>query len=1072
MIGVFFTSMTVFYTIDAEATIPPIHDSEPPYQSEFNNWVLIGWDRYIEENPDFQGRAFIALYCKAVGNDNYIFKWTWEHSNGIQVPVDDDYHWPDSYWFQGFIYYDNGPNINPTEIWYTNQIEQSTSDIGETTESDEIQITSWANVRFWGNLFTNTEIKPGFREYLIAGLLMYGVGVYGSAVVTAFGIAALPLSLAAFLIGSYVAYKLTQPDDHIHYYFEIYGGLDLLDKPSACVWMEIISHDGWDLPESLEDPPVNRRYKDTFLVTVSSVFTCKISLDFYMLFKENYEESYNKHALTKISLGFHGAEITINGFPRGKVSVPAIDPRTLSAEWDVTNEYNDINRGFSSDDVKKYLDSGHFLPLDPEYDDISKECSYWDLPTVSFNIYITVDYELPESFDSQYPTSPIGSVYQDQAACGAIDFYTLGHLTDPVELDVQSEYDVKLGDGSFPMAVMLPLIPIIIGYQALREHGIFIELPGDFQDVFIMPPSYYDIIGRDYFQIGDPDNDYIITNPEDWGDGISDLIDDTQAKRNALVCIRVPDPVNTIYIQPHPAIIPESLDKDPDDFAIDGSGERLVRNNYIAWEELITSNEEFYSGIAQEEIERRKATTVRIEPGVCDPDILTIAINDLSSRFKFSIQFPDDTIKDLMIINPPNQNELASISIRNLPAFILIPGTDEIQSVTDGMIVNLPNENDATLINIEKPSVINHYLSLLTLPKPEKHTIISIGSLDDEYSNWVSISIGEETISQPVRTFQECVPDYQTGTFTLGNFINVDDGETTVKSYTSTDPLPIGISSCDLTITPSTILTDPPDTSGLFSSSNSGLPSYFIAFDSGFTELVFNLEIAHDELNDDEMGFIISEEGNRYDGILIRGTTESPSPHDYHGMNSWMISTTLGVAYVDTINNHVVGWNRVHTSHIVEPEAPFGDYQILIHHPGPDGLFYTTGSENSDSQYLIQPNGAESFISSARATTDDLFFLKDTVLTNLVTSIDETVETSNELTVVGTFSRMDGNLITASLDDGANNKASNSSYSMFSKYSIVIDISSLPGGIYSLIVADVDGNSIQTSIEVFTGAPG
>jgi len=1054
--------------MEGKGEIPPAHYSSAP---AITDWVLIGYNRLNEvQQGDYSPMeyCYLALFCKKTGEDHYRFKFQWRHSDHLQLAFDGNLYPVDEYAFAGVVYRNNGANYEL--LWTSGTMRQTGTFVTDSQVSPEIKITSWFGVGFAGFLMAHYLVERSTMEkvfgYSTLGLSNILVSL---SLVTGTWALAIPLSVL-------VQWKITEwleGEESTSLYHEFGGRLDILNAPESCIKISNTYgfSEGYDLPDVIEEAS-KRRDAGEYAFWVQCVFPSKIHIDFYSLFKDSSGE-FSDQSETIIRYDSQRFQYRIVGFPDNPENVEfSIDQKTAQFNWDVSDYFND-NDGILNAKTRKYLHSGGFFPDDPIYDYYELiGAANWDVPVLNFEIILTMDYELPEAYENEYPASPIGSVYQVQKFVFAVDYYTLGctEVNAKILKDCEVEYKVTLGDEDIPGLILAPLIPIIIGYQMLQEGGIFIDLPDEVDDYYILPPDRFDGITDSFPEDPDPDKNIQFRDQEGITKEVSQYtVYNPGLKDISNYPVVVPDPEDTVFICPSPGIIPESFKEDPPDFAVDGTLWNSAEGNLQAYRNLIERIGHTYESIAREEIERRKEITLMGIPGEPDPNnVLTIVVKDITKRYQLSVQLPNGTLKDLFIMNPLTENELCSFTLTNIPGFILIPGSEEFNDLVGGVIVNLPDDDDATVIGIQEPGIEGDSLSLITTPEPEKHVIIHFDFKENDHVNYLSLNIVENQITDHVRSFLDIVPDLDPDTLCLANFVKTDVGFTAVTTTVPSEPLPI--STCILDDSPIAFIEDLPDESGLYSTADPGIPSYMISDDADCGSGIFTVSLNHNYINDDEIGVIVSEKSNIHDGILIRGMTSVPSSNDYGKVSTWLVSPEG--AFMDTINVRKFYWNYIYSRHVIAPGTPIGEYHLMIHHPGSDGEFFTMGSQESDARYL-QSNGVESFISNARTTHDDLFFVSAIKLEEAEVSIEQINENGSHVTVGGFCKRLDGVRVNAILDDGDGNMVSAEGYTMFQEYNISIDVSEIPGGTYKLIVTDGDGNlDEKNDVEVHPSAPG
>ena len=1085
VLGMSMSPLTELLVEDTAGELPTIHDSTAPDET---GWVLVGFKRYIEQDSHAMSYAYLALFCREVGDHQYQFKFRWHDSPCITLPYEGEEAVNEDYYFMGLVYRDNGCDRDPDLIWDAGMIGNSNAGEYETQTSDTIQIHDWTGIRFCGALMTHSTVESSFMEKLHGLILKIEVGIMIGVSYGINPILGIIATVAGVLFLTWYEEECLQDDDLNIYYHAFYGGLDLLNSPGACVQVQVFTKNGYDLPDVLEASPADRKYVDQFDISVQCAFPSKLSMDAYMMYKDLESGLFEDQALSRIDIGGGGEpRIVVLDFPRSKIKTPfdSLSTRRMELEWDLSSQYFNFN-AFSNEDIRNNLHSGKFVPLDERYQYLRQlGVSDWNIPSVQFQIKVEIDYELPVDIADLYPADPLYTIYQEQRLCTALDYYTLGHTVQNsrIERDNHSDFTVYLGDETIAQTTVSPLIPIYIGWEMLEDQGVFIDMPEGLHDLVVLSPEIHGVIA-DITDEDDPDRQFAIADPVGWRDGYDALFDEATLKHFPIHSITVPDPEKTIYFLPQPGIIPESLKVDPPPFAVDGGIGQAIEENALNWKSLWGDVTGGYEGAAYSELQRRTQFALRVEPGIPGDDLLPIYVEDPDSQYQIGIQLPGGDQLDLITLNQPTEDEIGSFTIREGPSYVMIPGTEEFEEENEGFIAIIPVEEDGIHMTFRPMNRTGDTVWLNTLPTPEKHTMLTIedrvwaeGTYDAANESWtgdniVTVSIVDDGANTPVRELDTLTYGPVSDPFFIGNFIHVDQDVVGITTYTPEfgfDLLPRA--HCYLDSDPNALLMDldPSCESGFHVSVDPAIPRYSALNMLEPENVIFEMTLSHDPWADDEMGLIVSETTTASDGVLIRGLSSFASPAPFWEVASWIASP----AYVhrDVVRSRPGHGDLMYSRHILNPDIVEGEYEFLVQHPGEDGEFFSFGSVSQDEQYIIE-NGIRMFVSSARQSSDDLFALKTVIIEAIDMSMDIEERVDDMLSINGVWNRLDGVALNVTMDDGNGNSKENVTHTMFGEYSLEIDTGGLPGGTYVLQVMDQDGNVMETTLEVQNGGLG
>jgi len=777
---------------DARGELPPMHDSTEPVEPD---WVLIGYKVLDEDKRGNHGvldQCYLALYSRQTGEDLYRFRFQWRHSDHLLQNIDGEDHPVDEYGFAGMVYRQNGNEY--TLLWDAGVIRQTGTFVTTSHESDDIEIRSWFGVCFLGSLMAHYTIERSYWEkalgYTIMGLA--GLGFALSYSPASFGVTAGILILVTWRVTEWL-----DGDTSTTEYHDFFGRLDILDSPESCILVNATygQDQGYDIPDIIEDN-TGRRNTGEYGFWVRAVFPSKIHLDICSLIKDQ-NGHYSDQSETEMLFDSGRIRYRIIGFPDTSEHVHfSLDQKTMELDWDLSNYFN-TNDGLLNSKTREYLLSGDFLPEDEIYDYYALiGAKNWDVPVLNFEIVVSIDYELPEIYDSHYPADFIGSIYEDQALITAVDYYSLGYTgtEDRIKIDCFSEYRVLLGDETTPALILLPFLPIIIGYQMLREGGIFIDMPDEFDDYYIIPPDQFDVVYKTDPENSDPDDMIAVREPGAIVEDVS--INDSYYQDYLAIGnhpIVVPDPEDTVFIKPAPGIIPESFAISLPDFAVNKENLNSAEGCLESYRSLLENHENYDVEMDWNELDTRRDFTVRALPGVPHAnDVLRIPIHDVAYGYQLVVNLPDDFQMEILTINPLKCSESCSFTIKNIPAVCLVPGSSEFEDLTDkGTTIDLPHEDDGVYIEAGGLDAERDSVSLISVPEPERHIIIDADMSGMYASNHLTVSVLTEGTTDHERTFNEMFSDLDPSSLCIANLVQVTDSEVSICTTVPEELLPI-----------------------------------------------------------------------------------------------------------------------------------------------------------------------------------------------------------------------------------------------------------------------------------------
>ena len=1056
------------------AEIPEIHDSSEPYETE---WVLVGYRRHIEQDPQAMSRAYLALFCRQVGQDRYQFMFMWHDSAFIGFETGGSDMDVKDYVFMGMVFRDNGPGEDIDMIWDAGVRRHTTAGHYMTEPSGTIIINDWKGIRFTGFLTAEIDVFPSLRARLGGYALtlvvggMVGLAWKGGPVSGVFG----TLAGLAILTWYHETYLTT---DHVNlFYHAFYGGLDLLNDVSSCVNVEIRTEYGYDLPDHLESAPVNRRHTGTMNILVQTVFPSKISLDLFMMSRDTVTGAYDGQAGTRIHQNGHGKPgIAVIDFPASRVNAPVINGqrRTLEVEWDLSEHFFTY-QGFHDHDIQNYLTSGKFIPLNEQFDYLkSMGVSTWDIPTLQFQVAVEVDYELPGDMVAHYPASPLHTVFEDQKMVAALDCYTLGHLTtsNRIEVDEDSEYRVYLGDETILAAAFVPLIPVMVVHQLLRNGGIHVDMPGDLFDIVILPPWDSEVVGETLPDTGHH-NHLAIADPERIVNrsvaGMIHALEQVSPIRS----VTVPDPSRTIFVIIDPGMIPESLHLGPPSPAPDGSSYVAIDDRFTPWQPYIHGDGEARDRLAAEGTGMRDRFVLRAIPGVPGEDMTVIEITDPGRNYAFAVELPDGEIVELLTSLAPREDELGSVMIRDIPATVLIPDGDAGDPAL-GFVSEMGEEASGHSLSITPGNLNGDGLILINTPIPEMPVQVIIrepavaGENPPEYASVITVTDPASGIS--FREPGDLPHDLPEEVTVIRQWMAVEAPQSEVRTYSplflqgSTPVSTLSLTDSDL---PIIHINDVEGSSGLITVTLPDGPGVMVATSSTPEVPLSVVTRDPDPYSDDGLALVTGPSTTWDDGVIIRGTSLVPSDSPAEELRTWIVSD-LGWSYRELRTRRHFG-NYIYGSHLPDTRIEGQDHHLLVQHPGGDGEFFTLGSPEADAQVMMT-SGPAAFIALARQMSDDLFSLDPVVFEETVLTVDShDGQESGTIILEGVCNRLDATPLVISLSGPPEEDVVLGSTVMYGGYHIEVETGHLPGGLYECTVSDANGNHAVTWIEVANG---
>lgn len=997
------TSLSLPIMDPARGEIPTVHDSTEP---EVTDWALVGYRPYIEDDPLAMNRAYLALFCREVGTNQYQFRFKWHDSTYVEVTDGEEFYDIEQYFFMGMVYRDAGSGNDPVVLWDGGLHKNTMGGEYTTAVSPTIMISDWTNIRFAGALMVHATVDPTYLERIGGYVLGLTVAIITGVAWTHGPLVGLVATAAGAVALGWYAEECLQDDDVNIFYHAFHGGLDLLNDPGACVQVQIDAEDGYDLPDELEAHPINRKYSGTFDLTVQCAFPSKLSLDLFMLSQDPVTGEYIDQALSRVDCNSQGVpRIVVTDFPGSRISLPmeSSEQRVMNVEWDISDHFFSYE-GFHQSDLQGYLRSGRYVPLDEQFSYLrSMGVDRWDIPTLQFRITITIDYELPGPTVSSYPAEPLHFIFERQRVVTALDYYTLGHLisTEKIIRDNRSDYRVFLGDETIMMGAGVPFIPLVIADELVREGGILLDMPDGLLDIAILPPWTSQVIGE-LTSDEDPDRRIGIADPRFITKETIGNFQNAIEQSSPIRSIRVVDPRRTIFAILDQELNPESLKFDPPEFAIHGYSQE-IDETVSSWESFGIDTTDLSRELTAEEIEGRRKIAIRAIPGTPDEDVTWINITDPESNYQIGIELPDGSIHHLLDVLAPKEHEHGSVMINDMPAFVLVPGTADSDDVSTGFVDELPGNHHVgeggSTVSVAPGTLPGTTILMNTLQCPEDNVVFNIldqGDLPDGGTTCTVISIVDPEQGSPVRSFVD---------------------------------IPISISG-ELHVQEQFLTIDP---------------------------------LCYDISSDREIALVTSSCATHEDGLLVRGVCEIPSRAPMNEIRSWIV--TQDMYSFDSMRTREHSGNQILSQHEIPPMIEGPNVRHLIQHPGPDGEFYSFGSMELDGGHMVN-FGVESFILEARTLSDDLFHLAEFTIENVVVTVSTEEMVDGTLILSGTCNRRDGAELVITMTDQYGGIFDFTARTLFGHYELVLEPGALQGGLYQCEITDDAGNGSSTIIEV------
>lgn len=1056
----------------ARAEIPTVHDSSEP---EITDWVLVGYRRYIEEDPLAMDRAYLALFCREMGDDRYQFKFRWHDSTYVSVEHEGESIDVEDYFFMGMVFRDNGYGEDIDVLWDGGMKRNNIGGEYETSHSKTITITDWTGIRFTGALMVHVTVTPSYSERMWGHVITLEVGIMTGLAWAASPAAGLAATIAGAAILGWYDEECLQDDDVNLYYHAFFGGLDLLNDMNSCVQIQVFADDGYDLPDIMEGSPAKRKHTGLVDIMVQCAFPSKISMDVFMLTQDPLTGGYADQAETRIDSNIHGDPgIVILDFPESKVALPFDngERKTIEIEWDLSKQYFSYD-GFQNKEFQNHLQSGRFVPLSEQFAYLkSMHVDTWDIPTVQFELKVRVDFELSADMVEDFPANPLHSIYEEQRVVSALDYYSLGHMGsyERVERDNLSDFKVYLGDESIMAVAAAPLIPIVIVSELMKEGGIYVNMPDDLMDVVILPPWSSEVIGE-ITSDEDPDRRIAFADPERFAQSTIEDVQRAVEQKMPIRSITVPDPWNTIYCIIDPDVVPEGLLFEPPTVTPGGGIYKPIDESVTAWESFLTGNGELYAELTIEEIERRSQFTLRAVPGLPDEDMTVIDIMDPESNYEFGVQLPDGEIIELVSILETEENEQGAVMIRDTLAQVLIPGKVDEENGEYGFVKEFPGWEDGTTISITTAGLSDDSLFMVAMPDPEKSVVVSMRDLgqNEMYDSAVVICVADPDSEITFREVSDLPLQQSSDGNVLHQIVRVKDEQTEVQTYSPSfpiDPLPISESTLFDVAGPTFVDNDPSGTSGLRSVVN--IENNAVIFSSAEPPRSEVMRICRkdDQFSDDELALVISKRTTLEDGVLVRGTALFPSDAPMQEIRSWVVSSEVYSYEGMRTRRHYD--NYLYSTHIPMGGTSGTVQEFVIHHPGEDGEFFSIGSVDLDGQFMMN-SGVEGFIILARSSSDDIFSLSHVELEDVILTTETETQPDGSITLSGMCNRFDGTELMITCDGESGQNYMFETTAMYGGYHVVIESGEIPGGVYYCMVSDDAGNQAGTWIEVPNG---